>query len=387
MQESVVISHRARRFALGRGEDFFGVWQIRSAELVLVERWPRTAAGWYRAWSRFNELEAGTELPAGLVETEGGLVETGTTRSRFSPGALALLVVGVVLGVVSLFPSYLDGVALVGTPDQLVEHVLFLAGWSVVVVMALLGGGLSRVAAAFGLGLSAMAFGFYLSDLGEVISSGGHIAGAGLVLGLLGWLLCTEGCVVGAIVLLRRDRSLGRPAWRRPFLVGVAAVLSIGLAVSFAPAWDSYHLFAAATGQTTSLTAGNAFANPAPVIAANLVIMILMVVLTILAVLWEPMLVGAALLAGTLVALGSQIVSAIVQLGTPPGPSTFGISSSQAAQAHLQISAGLTPIFYVYCVFGVALLVLCIEMFRHAHLQARGLQRLGLLPLAPEMAQ
>ncbi len=170
--------------------------------------------------------------------------------------------------------------------------------------MALLGGGLSRVAAAFGLGLSAMAFGFYLSDLGEVISSGGHIAGAGLVLGLLGWLLCTEGCVVGAIVLLRRDRSLGRPAWRRPFLVGVAAVLSIGLAVSFAPAWDSYHLFAAATGQTTSLTAGNVFANPAPVIAANLVIMILMVVLTILAVLWEPMLVGAALLAGTLVALG-----------------------------------------------------------------------------------
>jgi len=380
MQGSVVISHRAQRFALGRGEDFFGVWQVRANELVLVERWPRTAAGWYRAWARFNELEASPEAP---IVPDAAAAASG----RFPPAALVLLVAGIVLGVVSLFPSYLGGVALTGTPDQLVEHVLFIAGWTSVVVMSLLGDATRRVAGVFGLGLSAMAFGFYLSDLGEVISSGGHLAGAGLVLGLLGWLLCAQGSAAAAISVLRKDRPLGARARRRPFLVAAAAVLGIGLAASFAPAWDSYHLYAAATGQTTSLTAGNAFANPASVIAANVVIMVLMVVLAVFAVLFEDMLLGAALLAGALVALGSQVVSAIVQLGTPPGPSSFGIGSSQAAQAQLQISAGLTPVFYVYCVFGVALLVLCVEMARHARSEARGLQAIGAIPFAQEMVR
>ena len=41
--------------------------------------------------------------------------------------------------------------------------------------------------------MSIVTFGFFFSDLGTVISGGAHLLGAGLVLGLAGWLACTAG--------------------------------------------------------------------------------------------------------------------------------------------------------------------------------------------------
>jgi hypothetical protein len=38
-------------------------------------------------------------------------------------------------------------------------------------------------------------------------------------------------------------------------------------------------------------------------------------------------------------------------------PANFGISPAQATQAGLTISTGLTPVFWIYCAFVVALLM------------------------------
>ena len=43
-------------------------------------------------------------------------------------------------------------------------------------------------------------------------------------------------------------------------------------------------------------------------------------------------------------------------------PAQFGISSAQASQLGLTISAGVTPAFWVYCGFLVALVVSCVWM-------------------------
>ncbi len=45
-------------------------------------------------------------------------------------------------------------------------------------------------------------------------------------------------------------------------------VAALGVAATFAPAWDSFTLRTAAS-QSQTLTAGNAFANPGAVIAGD----------------------------------------------------------------------------------------------------------------------
>ena len=52
----------------------------------------------------------------------------------------------------------------------------------------------------------------------------------------------------------------------------------------------------------------------------------------------------------------------------PATPAMFGISQSQAAG--LTISSGLTPIFWVYCVFVVSLLISCAWMLTAPQYQA-----------------
>jgi hypothetical protein len=80
----------------------------------------------------------------------------------------------------------------------------------------------------------------------------------------------------------------------------------------------------------------------------------------LLAALWRPARQGAALLAGAIVPLAAQAISALIQASEPATPAMFGISQSQAAG--LTISSGLTPIFWVYCVFVISLLISCVWM-------------------------
>jgi hypothetical protein len=79
---------------------------------------------------------------------------------------------------------------------------------------------------------------------------------------------------------------------------------------------------------------------------------------------------GAVLLAGAIVPLAAQAISALIQASEPATPGMFGISSSQAAASGLTITSGLTPIFWVYCVFVISLLISCAWMLTAQHYPA-----------------
>jgi hypothetical protein len=140
-----------------------------------------------------------------------------------------------------------------------------------------------------------------------------------------------------------------------------AALAAIGAAAAFAPSWDSYAL-RTSSGALPSVTAGNAFANPGLVIAGNVAVMVALVAVVAAAILWRPTRLGAVLLAGAIIPMAAQAVSALVLLGEAPSPAQFGISPAQAAQAGLTIRSGVTPAFWIYCAFVVVLVVTCALM-------------------------
>ena len=141
----------------------------------------------------------------------------------------------------------------------------------------------------------------------------------------------------------------------------VTALAALGAACAFAPSWDRYTLHAA-SGLTRSFTAGNSFANPGPVLAGDMAVMVALVVVAVLAALWRPARLGAALLAGAVIPMAATAVQALVQIGQPLSSAAFGIPPAQAAQAGITISAGVTPAFWTYCVFVLALAMICAGM-------------------------
>ena len=405
MPEKVTISHRGARYEIGRGKRCYGIWVTGAPESDPVDRWPETPDGWAQAWARFMALE--TPGTIGPVEQRGfafprlrlgrGKDAAGDGTGRKGSGmavraATALLALGVVLGIAGLFGDY-TGQSLVSGADQLVPHLLYLAGWTVsagLVAAGLRRGPGSRAVrpgALLGLGMSAVTLGLFGSDLGQVIAGQAGL-GAGLILGIAGWAACTAGAVTG---LAARDRGTaavsgegtgpaatagrpagpGRPVRPGPGTAGPVALLvlgAIGTAAAFAPSWDSYTLATQAGSQT--MTLGNAFSNPGPVMTANVITMIAIIAVALIAALWRPMRQGAALLAGAIIPLAAQAISALIQVRQPASPAMFGISPAQAAQAGLTISSGVTPIFWVYCVFVIALAISCAWLFTEPALPA-----------------
>ena len=66
---------------------------------------------------------------------------------------------------------------------------------------------------------------------------------------------------------------------------------------------------------------------------------------------------GSALLAGAVIPMVAQAISAFIQLGETT-PATLGISSAEATRLNLTITAGLTLSFWLYCAFLVALILM-----------------------------
>ena len=358
MRENVTISYRGAGYEIGRGEHFYGIWAVAAPQSQPLEWWPETPEGWSGAWSRFTVIETpGTIVPVGQ---RTGPLPTGSLpagepsgRTAGAVAAAALLAVGVVLGFAGLFPAYLAGASLAQQPAQLVPHVIYLAAWSASAALILLGGVRQRAGALLGVGTSAVTFGFFLADAGFVIAGGAHLAGPGLVLGFLGWLACATGSVVAFRV--RPPGGLGRPHSDDMGPVVMLMLAALGTAAAFAPAWDSFTL-RVATGATQTVTAGNAFANPAPVIAGDVAVMVALVAVVAAAALWRPVRLGAALLAGAIIPMVAQAISALVQVGEAVSPTQFGFSPAQAAASGLTISSGLTSAFWIYCAFLVALI-------------------------------
>ena len=391
MPDKVSISHQGAKYEIGRGKRFYGIWVAGAPESDPIDRWPETREGWEQAWGRFVAIEkpetiapvqsprAGHKLPRMTVPA--ALRPRGRGPAWIAAGA-GLLGLGVLLGVIGLFPSYVGTHSLAAQTAQLVPHLLYLLTWAVSAV--LVAGGLrarsggARIGALLGVGVSAVTFGLFFADLGQVIAYGG--LGAGLVLSLLGWLACAAGSVVALIAPSRATAvpgsagpgdpsarpargARGGPSRPRATDAGPVALLllaAIGTVAAFVPSWDTYTLTQASTGTSQTVTAGNAFASPAPVIAGNVAVIVAVVVVALLAALWRPARQGAALLAGAILPLAAQAISALIQAGEPATPAMFGISQSQAAG--LTISSGLTPIFWVYCVFVISLLISCAWM-------------------------
>lgn len=361
MFDKVTIAYRGATYQIGRDRHGYGIWTAAAPGSQPLQRWPETPDGWAAAWARFTELE--------VPETMVGVAKP--PRAASAPGgpaiAAALLGAGVALGVAGLFPAYLDGASLASQPFQLVAHVIYLAAWTASAALILAGGARRQAGALLGTGVSAVTSGLFLADLGTVIAGGAHLAGAGLALSLAGWLCCAAGSAAGLLVDRDGALSTARPAvLARPRGPGIGpAVLlvlaGLGAAAAFAPSWDSYTLRIAA-GQARYITAGNAFANPAPVIAGDVVVMIALAAAVVVAALWRPARQGAALLAGAIIPMAAQAISALVQVGEGTSPAQFGISPAQASQLGLTVSSGVTPAFWIYCAFLIVLAVCCAWM-------------------------
>ncbi len=290
--------------------------------------------------------------------------------------AAALLALGVIAGVAGLFPAYLGGSSLAQQADQLIPHVIYLAVWTAGAVLILLGGTRLRLGALLSLGLSVVTFGLFFADAGTAIAGGGNTGGAGLVLALVGWLACTAGSVVAflhrpadapaAAGQPDHQDSLARPRGAELGPVVMLVLAGLGLAAAFVPAWDIFTLRTAA-GQSQSLTAGNAFSNPGLVIAGDVAVMLALAAVVVAATLWRPVRYGAVLLAGAVIPMAAQAISALVQAGGGASPAQFGISSAEASRIGLTISSGLTPAFWIYCGFLVAVAVSCTWMLFTPH--------------------
>ena len=375
MFDRVIITYRGATYEIGRGWEFYGIWMNGAPRSAPLERWPETPEGWAAAWARFTSIETpGTIVPVGKNTPpvgSGAGQDSGQAgpNAATAPGArivaAALIGVGVVLGVAGLFPPYVGAASLARHAEQVIPHAIYLAAWTASVVLILLGGARLRLGALLGLGLSAVTFGLFFADAGLAIAGTATGGGAGLVLSCLGWVACAAGSVLafgirpagapGRLVPLARPRGSAYG----PFVLVVLA--GLGVAAAFAPAWDTFTLRTAA-GQVQSVTAGNAFHNPGLVITGDLAVMIVLAVLVVVAALWYPVGHGAMLLAGATIAMAAQAISALVQVGQTPSASAFGISSGQASQLGLTISAGVTPAFCIFCGFLIVLAVSCLWM-------------------------
>jgi hypothetical protein len=396
--EKAVISHRGEKYEIGRGKRFYGIWVVGAPYEAPVDRWPENRDGWQQAWMRFTSIEvpgtiatvtperkgvrfgfrgrkaaAGDDASGGSASGDKGAAGP---RSRLGSGLLigeGLLVLGVVLGLAGLFPAYEGGQSLLSQWDQVVPHLCYVIGWALTAGLVALSvarpSNAARFGALFGLGLSAVTFGLFLSDLGQVTTRGGVSLGSGLVVSLLGWLACT----VGSWLAFRANT--GSPAPQelpsRPVRPGrghagpiaLLVLAGIGTAAAFAPSWDRYVLTATATGTSQTIIAGNAFQEPGVVIAGNVAVMVAIIAVAALAALWRPARHGALLLAGAIVPLAAEVVSALIQVGEPANPAMFGISSAQASALGLSITSGVTGIFWVYFVFVISLLISCAWLF------------------------
>jgi hypothetical protein len=176
--EKVTISHRGTKYEIGRGKRYYGIWVNGAPESDPIDRWPETRDGWTQAWTRFTTIETpGTIQEAARPRAKFALprVKLGARRPRTGGSARALagaglLGLGVLLGLIGLFPGYIGSPSLASQAYQLVPHLCYLATWIVSAVLIVVGArssrpGMTRTGALLGIGLSAVTFGLFLADL------------------------------------------------------------------------------------------------------------------------------------------------------------------------------------------------------------------------------
>ena len=392
MPDNETVLYRGASFELGRGPGYYGIWPTGVPRPPSIEWWPETPEGWQGAWARFTTLEpSGAFAPVSPVTPMGPAGPAGPaaasgpgygapasppanaqTRARTAAG---LLGGGIVLGIIGLFPVYYGGSSLASSASDLVPHVIYLVAW--LASALLIATGLTRLRAGtlLALGTSIVSGGLFLVDAALAITGGQHLVGSGLIISLAGWVLATAGALTA--FWIGPSQARGMPRWdktSRPVLTAVTALAAIGAVIAYAAPWDHYVL-RTANGGVHSATLGNAFSYPGAVIFANVVVMVLVVALALAAVLWRPARLGAALLAGAVIPLIAQAISAMIQIGQNPA-GVFGLTPAEASRLGVSVSAGLTAAFWVYLALVIVLAAMAGWLARPTRQQSR--------PLAPE---
>jgi hypothetical protein len=290
--------------------------------------------------------------------------------NRLARVAAGLLGLGVVLGLIGFFPNYDDGASLASQSSELIPHIFYLVAWAAGGALILFTGLRRQAGALLALSLSVVTLGFFITDITTATASGSRYFGAGLVLGILGWVACMAGSwlAFSASGLSLRTwpgfrfgrGSLSGPHGHEIVPTITLIVAAIGAVVAFAPSWDRYTLQAATAGVTRTITEGNAFSNPGAIIAGNVSVMVLVLAVIVVAALWLPRRLGAAVAAGAIVPLVAEVVSAMVQISQGLTPAQAGFTQAQASALGLTISSGLTPMFWVFCAFTATLILLSV---------------------------
>ena len=135
-----------------------------------------------------------------------------------------------------------------------------------------------------------------------------------------------------------------RPAITSPVRALLSVMVAIVAVAAFWPSWDHYHLVYA-TGQVRDINLGNAFNQPAAIMAGEVVAGLAIGCTIVTAAFWRDAVVGAWAIAGTAIALASQVISGIVQVSEPISkllgtPSTSAVNLSAS-------SVSLTGYWYV----------------------------------------
>jgi hypothetical protein len=232
----------------------------------------------------------------------------------WAASATVPLVVAAVLHVAGLFLGQGGGLGPMSHSAQsVVAEVVLAGGW-------LLAAGLAAPARTRPAG-AAVAAGLALGELGLVVSELlglGTTPGPGYVVVAAGWLV---GAIGAAVAVLGSPLHLGRPSRHQPpaLLAPLAAVAAIVMAVALLPAWDHYVLYIHAVGQSRSLDEGSAFAasTPTGALVGDLMAAVAWVAVPVAGVLWRPGRIGVLAGAGVLVAVASQVTSAVVGFDAP----------------------------------------------------------------------
>lgn len=270
--------------------------------------------------------------------------QRGTTTSASPSGALiagGLLTAAVGLHVAAMFPPYSGSPAtpVVQTPYELAVYICLAAGWALA-ALAVLTRWSVRGGVALGAGLGVVEIGLVLTDVvsGFQVSDG---SAPGVWLAVAGVAAGLAGVLYGA-GSLPADEQASAPSAGYPLraLLGVlVAVVAVG---AFWPSWDHYHVVTT-SGQVENLDLGNAFSQPAGIMAGELVAGLGLGIAVIAAALWRHAATSAWTLGGVAIALASQVISGVVQVSQP-------ISTLLGSSAGVNLDASkvsLTAYWYV----------------------------------------
>ena len=272
--------------------------------------------------------------------------------------AAAVIIVGVVVGIVGLFPNYLSGISggqsLVSSGSEMAPHIVYLAAWALAAALILTGKNLIAFASKLALGVSFVTFGLFLSDIASGVNA--SYIGAGLALAAASWVLCTGGAVMAYFAFGKEKNSESKMHIGN---FGVAAILILALAISilYVPAWDSYTYTSLVSGAPVQhvVTAGDAFQLPAPMIAGAVATAVAFFLAALYMTVVRKTKSGHWFFAGAMLVMLSQIISAYIQQANPY--TATGISQATAQAQGIVITDGFTPVFYG---FFICLIILSV---------------------------